>query len=41
MSLDASKYEEIVDRKLFGPKRANGGLWTVIHGVMGAVMGGA
>lgn len=38
ISVKMQDYTDMIDRKLFGPKGANGGLWTVIHGiVMGAL----
>lgn len=40
VSMDPSKYREMVDKALFGPKGANGGLWTQIHGIGGTIMGG-
>lgn len=33
MSVDMEKYRDAISYKLFGPKGANGGLWTAIHGV--------
>lgn len=39
LSIDTLKYEDLIDRKLFGPKGANGGLWTAIHGVTMSMLG--
>jgi hypothetical protein len=39
LSFDPQKYEDIINLKLFGPKGANGGLWTAIHGAGGSVLG--
>jgi hypothetical protein len=33
MSMDADKYRDVVEAKLFGGKGSNGGLWTSIHGI--------
>lgn len=38
-SLDTSKYEDMIEAKLFGGKGSNGGLWTAIHGVVGTIAG--
>ncbi len=39
MSVDVDKYEDTIDRLLYGPKGSNGGLMTAIHGVRTTVMG--
>lgn len=39
MSVDASKYADIIDAKLNGGKGSNGGLMTAIHGIRFGVMG--
>ncbi len=39
ISLKMMDYEDIVNLKLFGPKGANGGLWTAIHGLSHSVLG--
>lgn len=33
MSIDLQKYGDGINETLFGPKGANGGLWTALHGV--------
>lgn len=39
MSVDASKYSDMINLALNGPKGSNGGLWTYIHGVTSTVAG--
>jgi hypothetical protein len=39
VSVDMDKYRETIDYTLNGPKGANGGLMTAIHGIRAAVMG--
>lgn len=39
MSVDVSKYYEIIDMKMNGPEGSNGGLMRAIHGVRMGVMG--
>lgn len=39
LSVDMSKYYDTIDMKLYGPKGANGGLMTAIHGVRMDVLG--
>ena len=39
MSLDTSKYRELIQETLFGPKGSNGGLFSYIHGIVGAIAG--
>lgn len=38
-SVDISKYEDMIDRALNGPKGSNGGLMTAIHGIRMSVLG--
>jgi hypothetical protein len=38
-SLDTSKYRDLINETLMGPKGSNGGLWTAIHGFGGSVFG--
>lgn len=38
-SFDASKYRDILQTRLMGPKGSNGGLWTAIHGIGGSFLG--
>lgn len=37
ISVDAAKYQELIDHALFGPKGSNGGLQAAIHGVRNMV----
>lgn len=39
VSMDAEKYRDLVEMKLFGGKGSHGGLWTAIHGMGLAVAG--
>lgn len=39
LSVDMSKYYDLIDIKMNGPKGANGGLMTAIHGIRMDVMG--
>jgi hypothetical protein len=39
VSLKMADYEDLINLKLFGPKGANGGLWTAIHGIPMAILG--
>jgi hypothetical protein len=39
ISMDASKYRDLVEMKINGPKGSNGGLWTAIHGMVMGVAG--
>lgn len=39
LSFDGSKYRELINETLFGPKGANGGLYTAIHGLSGTIFG--
>ncbi len=39
ISFDASKYRELIQETLMGPKGSNGGLWTAIHGIVSGVLG--
>lgn len=38
-SIKLSDYDDMINLALFGPKGANGGLWTAIHGVGVTVLG--
>lgn len=38
-SFDVSKYNDMINQRLYGPKGANGGLWTAIHGLTNTMMG--
>lgn len=33
LSVDPSKYRDLIQETMFGPKGSNGGLWTSIHGL--------
>lgn len=39
MSVDLDKYHDVIDTIIDGPKGANGGLMTAIHGIRSMVMG--
>lgn len=39
ISVDCSKYRDLIDLTLFGPKGSNGGLFTAIHGLTLGVLG--
>lgn len=39
ISMDASKYRDLINETLFGPKGSNSGLFTAIHGLQLSVLG--
>lgn len=39
VSVDASKYRDLVDETLFGPKGSNAGLFSAIHGLQLGILG--